>query len=58
MNAVAGLDLSLVSSNYHEQKKQYDANLASAEAKICHDFGDKNMAAKLQKYIELYNNME
>ena len=49
MKAVAGSELSQVSGNYHEQKEPSGVNLTSAEPEIRHDFGDKNMAAKLLK---------
>ena len=52
MKAVAGSELSLISGNYHEQKEPSGVNLASAEPEIRHDFGDKNMAAKLLKNRE------
>ena len=52
MNAVTDSDLSLVNSNYHDQKEPYGVNLASGEAKIRHYSADKNMAAKFMKNWE------
>ena len=48
----AGSELKPVCGNYHADLKPSGVILASAEAKICHVFCPKNMAAKLLKLAE------